>query len=91
MLICLAVIGLGSCATMDINVIAPPVAEASPQLARGRFIYVTKCTKCHSPEPVAKYSLTEWQKIMPEMVEETKLNAADAAAVTAYVEHTLQR
>lgn len=91
MLTCLAVIGLVGCATMDINVIAPPVAEASSQLARGRTIYVTKCTKCHSPEPVAKYSLTEWQTIMPEMVEETKLNAADAAAVTAYVEHTLQR
>ena len=77
---------LSSCATTDINVIAPPVANGSSQLARGRIIYVTKCAKCHAPEPVQNYTRTEWHQIMPEMVEETHLNATDAAAVMAYVE-----
>lgn len=77
---------LSSCATTDINVIAPPVADGSAQLARGRIIYVTKCAKCHAPEPVHNYTRAEWQQIMPEMVEETHLNPSDAAAVTAYVE-----
>lgn len=77
---------LSSCATTDINVIAPPVANGSSQLARGRIIYVTKCAKCHAPEPVQKYTRTEWHQILPEMVEETRLNATDASAVMAYVE-----
>lgn len=77
---------LSSCATTDINVIAPPVAGGSSQLARGRIIYVTKCAKCHAPEPVQNYTKAEWHQIMPEMVEETHLNATDAAAVMAYVE-----
>lgn len=91
MLITMGLGALASCATMDINVIAPPVVEASPELARGRTIYVTKCAKCHAPEPVAKYSLAKWHEIMPEMAEETKLSPADTAAVMAYVEHTLRR
>lgn len=77
---------LSSCATTDINVIAPPVAGGSSQLARGRIIYVTKCAKCHAPEPVQNYTRAEWHQIMPEMVEETHLDATDAAAVMAYVE-----
>ena len=81
--LCLAVVS--GCATMDINVIAPPVVNGSSPLARGRVIYVTKCAKCHAPEPVRNYTLSEWHKIMPEMVEETNLNAADAADVMAYV------
>jgi len=82
---------LSSCATTDINVIAPPVADGSSQLARGRIIYVTKCAKCHAPEPVQNYTAAEWHTIMPEMVEETHLNPADAAAVMAYVESIAAR
>ncbi|MBL9142359.1 MAG: hypothetical protein JNM99_01645 [Verrucomicrobiaceae bacterium] len=82
---------LSSCATTDINAIAPPVADGSSQLARGRIIYVTKCAKCHAPEPVHNYTRAEWQQIMPEMVEETHLNPSDAAAVTAYVESLAAR
>ena len=76
---------LTGCATMDINVIAPPVADGTSQQARGRALYVGKCAKCHAPEPVQKYSVAHWDEIMPEMVGKTKLGAADAAAVMAYV------
>ena len=81
---------LAGCASMNIDVIAPPpAASASSQLSQGRQLYVTKCAKCHTPEPVKKYSRAEWHKIMPEMVEETNLNAADTAALQAYIDWVL--
>ena len=55
---------LSSCATTDINAIAPPVADGSSSLALGRIIYVTKCAKCHASEPVHNYTRAEWQQIM---------------------------
>ncbi len=74
------------------NQIAPwPLAGAAQPLIHGRLIYVTKCAKCHAPEPVTKYSYAQWQVIMPDMIEETKLNATDAAAVTSYVQSLVTR
>jgi mono/diheme cytochrome c family protein len=68
---------------------APPVVTLSgptTQLSHGREIYVTKCAKCHKVEPVRNYSRTQWeQEILPEMNEEAKLSAGEAAAVRAYV------
>ena len=56
------------------------------QLLHGREIYITKCAKCHSVEPVTKYPLAQWEyDILPEMNEETNLDAEEAAAVRAYV------
>lgn len=79
-------ISLASCQMASLDQIAPlPTSSSNSTLARGRDIYITKCAKCHSPEPVARYSKTRWHEIMPEMVEETNLNAEDAAAVMAYV------
>lgn len=61
-------------------------AGASAQLAHGRDIYITKCAKCHSVEPVKKYPLTQWEhEILPEMNEETNLTSEEGAAVRAYV------
>ena len=58
----------------------------SSQLLLGREIYITKCAKCHSVEPVTRYPLAQWEhEILPEMNEETNLNAEEAAAVRAYV------
>ena len=78
------------CASLNLDNIAPP-APASPQLERGRVIYITKCAACHAPEPVRKYSAAEWEKIIPDMVEETKLSASDSAAVVAYVRWAMKQ
>jgi uncharacterized membrane protein len=61
-------------------------AGARPaQLEQGRTIYITKCAKCHAPEPVHRYSRTRWEGIFKEMIEETKLDSSESAAVRAYV------
>ena len=88
----LATLSASACLTLEQA--APPVdtlnrqgVHSSPsQLALGRDIYITKCAKCHSVEPVHQYPEGEWvHKILPEMNEETKLNTEEAAAVKAYV------
>lgn len=85
------VLAAAGCASMNLDLVAPPPSTASPELARGRLIYVTKCAKCHAPEPVKRYSREKWHEIMPEMVEETHLSPADTAAVTAYVHWVLKQ
>jgi mono/diheme cytochrome c family protein len=55
------------------------------QLERGRELYVTKCARCHSVEPVTRYSAQEWREIVPDMARKAKLGPADEAAVEAYV------
>lgn len=82
----------GACMSLEQ---AAPLVEALPmdartgsaaQLEHGRDIYITKCAKCHSVEPVRKYPLSEWEhEILPEMSEETNLSPDEAAAVRAYV------
>jgi mono/diheme cytochrome c family protein len=96
-LLLMAALSGGSCVTLD--QMAPRV-EALPtqarlgsaaQLAQGRDIYITKCAKCHSPEPVRKYPASQWEsQILPEMIEETNLSAAEGAAVRAYVMSVLR-
>ena len=80
----------GACQSLE--QVAPPVAALplrkgvnTSQLDHGRELYVTKCVKCHSAEPVLKYSVAEWEEIVVDMAEETNLSAAETAAVEAYV------
>ncbi len=63
----------------------PPSGSKRAQLEQGREIYVTKCAKCHSPEPVHRYSPSRWGDILVDMIDEAKLNSAESAAVRAYV------
>lgn len=91
-LLLMAALAGGSC--MSLEQMAPPV-ESLPMQARtgssallvhGRDIYITKCARCHSVEPVHKYPRHQWeQDILPEMIEETNLDAAESAALRAYV------
>jgi mono/diheme cytochrome c family protein len=91
-LLLLAALSGAACVSLD--EMAPPVASlpsrsggaSNPQLVHGRDIYITKCAKCHSVEPVLKYPLSQWEhEILPEMSEETNLSPQEVAAVTAYV------
>ncbi len=89
----LVVAALSGGACVSLEEAAPPVgtlpvhARTAPpsQLAHGRDLYITKCAKCHSPEPVRNYSPARWREIIPEMAEETKLSDAETAALRAYV------
>ena len=84
--LCLVIPG---CQTLE--QIAPPVADSTGQLHHGRDIYVTRCVKCHAPEPVYKYTKTEWEEIIVDMADETNLTASETNAVRAYVMAVLGR
>jgi mono/diheme cytochrome c family protein len=81
--------GLALSGCQSLEQIAPPVAlvaaRPSGRLALGRDLYLTKCTKCHAPEPILKYSASEWETIAADMAVETKLTAHETAAVRDYV------
>lgn len=89
-LLLLAALTGASCVSLEqaappVGLLGSPVGQQA-RLSLGRDIYVTKCTKCHSAEPVAKYSRLKWlEEILPEMAAETKLTAGEAEAVEAYV------
>lgn len=66
------------------------ISDASLQQAkRGRRIYITECIKCHSPEPVTRYSQVEWDEILPRMAEESKLPPEKITDIAAYIQLTL--
>ncbi len=73
------------CVATNLEGLAPQPSSGGSKALRGREIYLDDCTRCHKAEPVTDYTRAQWQKIMPEMIEETKLGPADADAVTAYV------
>lgn len=77
------------CGCQSLEQLAPPVTalavRPSASLNLGREIYITRCTKCHAPDPVLKHSKSEWEKIIVDMAEETKLTPAETSAVRSYV------
>jgi hypothetical protein len=62
-----------------------PDAPSSPESARGHRLYLTCSGSCHSPEPVRKFPRHEWEKILPEMIEEARLDGPEAEVLRAYV------
>ncbi len=90
----LAVSVLAGC--MSLEEMAPPVSPPLVQAAsvqgadaeslrRGRAIYLDQCIKCHTVEPVNKYSLAHWDEILPEMSDEAKLSPQQRSDVKAYI------
>ncbi len=85
-------------ACVSLETAAPPVATFATagrgnyaQLCQGRDLYIGACTKCHSAEPIKKFSLTEWQSdILPRMFKKSKMSGGDAAAVASYVQAVSQ-
>lgn len=86
------------CVTID--EMAPPITPSMQtiaeregysvrQLEHGRQLYLTDCVKCHSPEPVTRYTLAEWHEIMPRMARDSNFSPEQEAAVTAYVRFIL--
>ena len=70
--------------------VSPQLVKTSPapqsRLERGYQVHQAKCAKCHAFEDPADYGVEELTKeIMPVMARKSKLDAADADAVLAYL------
>lgn len=71
--------------------LAPPVTPKmaaganTATLEAGRQLYVGRCAKCHSVDPVAKFSAPRWREIISEMAGRSKLSHVEHDAVLAYV------
>lgn len=78
---------------VSVETVAPPVSVLrggdGAEVAEGRRLYLTTCTKCHAAEPVRNYSEAEWATILPDMAEESHFSPAQTAAVAAYVRAVL--
>lgn len=97
MALMVTLVGVVPVGCRSLTQIAPPADDqlvtASgadlPTLERGRMIYLTQCTACHVAEPVRDYSAKQWAKILPVMNKESKLNAAQASDLKAYIDACL--
>ena len=76
------------------DTIAPPVTPAmvsaahgasAETLGEGRRIFTGACAACHAPDPMSKYSLSEWHNAVDDMAPRAKLNPARRAALLAYI------
>lgn len=90
-MMCLVLVGC-----VPLEKLAPPADErlvphaqaegvGQAELAHGRDVYLRHCGACHALQPLDRYSLEQWEEIMPDMVEESKLTGQSARHVTAYV------
>ncbi len=81
---------------MTIEQMAPPVGPELQTIAArhsvevetlelGRKIYLSDCVKCHSVEPIGRYSVEKWRGMFPKMFDKTLLYGEDAKALEAYV------
>ena len=54
-------------------------------LARGRALYVGRCTRCHAAVAVTDRTPQQWREIVPRMAAKARLTAAETADLAAYV------
>lgn len=84
---------LTSCQTIE--QMAPPVGPEFSRtgtnvvslaaLKRGREVYLSDCTRCHSVEPINRYSKDRWRTILERMGPQSKLDESRTDALEAYV------
>ena len=89
-----AAIVLTGCQTTE--QMAPPVGPALQSMAdrkdidtaaleHGRRIYLTACARCHSVEPIDRYSEQKWTSILPDMTARSKLNPQQTSDLREYL------
>jgi hypothetical protein len=59
--------------------------------AEGNTLYQAHCGKCHELPVVSRYSKQKWQKIVPSMCKEARLDATQESKISAYVNWKLQQ
>ena len=93
---CVVVAGSVLRGCMSVERMAPPVGpqltEAAGRdgasvevLQRGRQVYLTRCSTCHTIEPIDRYTAARWDEILPRMNEDAKLDAAEAVDLRTYI------
>lgn len=60
-------------------------------VAEGNGLFQEHCNKCHALPVISKYSKEKWQKIVPSMSREAKLDAVQESKIAAYVNWKLQQ
>ncbi len=81
---------------MTLEQMAPPIGGKFQKIAArhgvevetlelGREIYLSGCVKCHSVEPISRYSAEKWRSMLPTMFDKTLLYGEDARALEAYI------
>jgi mono/diheme cytochrome c family protein len=48
-------------------------------------LYTNNCGKCHDLPVISEHSIERWNKVLPPMIKKSKLDEAQGANVTAYV------
>jgi uncharacterized membrane protein len=60
-------------------------AEQFAAFDAGRDIYLRRCSTCHSIEPIDRYSLNDWQRILPGMSDEARLSSDESRQLADYI------
>ena len=92
----LLIVGLGLWGCMSIEQMAPVVDKGMIEegdqegtllsaLQRGREVYLRRCSTCHVIEPIGRYTVLEWERILPPMNKDAKLDADEKADLCAYI------
>lgn len=84
---------LAGCLTIE--QMAPPVGPEFSSIGTngatravlegGREVYLSDCTRCHSIEPINRYSIDRWRAIIERMGPQSKLDVSRTAALQAYI------
>ena len=61
-----------------------PTTDAAV-LAAGQVLADAKCVRCHEMEAPAAYGRGDWEDILPEMLRESRVDATEARAISAWV------
>jgi mono/diheme cytochrome c family protein len=90
----LLVAGLVGCEAMESGapVINPQMTKAAAAngesietIAAGRRLLATRCTNCHSLEPIAKYTSEQWKVNVLSMADRAGLREQETQRITAYL------
>jgi mono/diheme cytochrome c family protein len=76
---------VSSCETTPSGGSGSASAAAGSPHAAGKRIYLTRCTSCHSPEPVGDYTRSEWRSMVDHMRKRAKLQPDEEKALLAYL------
>lgn len=60
-------------------------AEQFDAFDAGRQIYLRRCSTCHVIEPIDRYSLSDWQRILPDMSTQSGLSSDETRILADYI------
>jgi len=94
LLILVPLLAFAGCEAMKSGVpaVTPEMARAAREngdsietLAAGRRLLAMRCTNCHAPAPIAKYTSAEWQRHVLRMADRAGLDEVQSRQVAAYL------